>query len=191
VKGIILLAGFQILAPIFYFVQRSGDRVGGPISFVKSCWLIFAITLWVIGPFVFATLTPETWIRHAWWLLGASMLLRGGIELVLCYVTHGWKTEYGIAHDAFQIGLCTFFLLTLASGPSGFLSLHSALVGLTVVSLICEMGFVATFLKLTGGPREGVYFVSGAQTRINRITAGLLIPQHFTLWIILSSLVAQ
>lgn len=185
---VVLLACFQVFGVVFYFVQRSGKTVGGAISIVKSFWLTFAISHWVLGPFVYAALAPDTALRGAWWVLGSSMALRSFIELILCYGTLSWKTEYGIAHDAFQAGLCVFFLYLLWLAPHTDL-IHAGLVLLTIISLACEVGFVATFRKATGGPALGVYFVPGHETRINRITLALLLPQYAALAILLWFLV--
>lgn len=186
----VLLAFFQLFGVVFYYVQRSGKTVGGAISLVKSFWLTYAITHWVLGPFVYAALAPDPVLRGAWWVLGSSMALRSIIELILCYGTLTWKTEYGIAHDAFQAGLCVFFLYLLCLPPETDW-IHAALVLLTIVSLGCEVGFVATFRKATGGPALGVYFVPGHETRINRITLTLLLPQYAALAFLLWLLVQQ
>jgi len=189
---VLCLAAFQIFAVLFYFIQKSGKTVGGAISLVKSFWLTFAISHWVFGPFLYASLTEDPALRGAWQVLGASMALRSVIELILCYVTLSWKTDYGIAHDAFQAGLCIFFLYFLWFMPPGNsanatvdASLHAALVILTLTSLVCEVGFVAAFRRSTGGPAGGVYFVPAQEKRINRITLLLLAPQYASLWVIL------
>lgn len=193
--SVLSLAAFQIFAVVFYFIQKSGKAVGGAISLVKSFWLTFAISHWVIGPFIYASLTDDSAIRGAWILLGASMALRSIVELILCYVTLSWKTDYGIAHDAFQAGLCVFFLYLLCFLPpensNGSLLLHAALVVLTFTSLACEVGFVAAFRRSTGGPSEGVYFVPAHEKRINRITLLLLAPQYAALWTTLWLLAAK
>jgi hypothetical protein len=192
-KAVLFLGLFQIFAVVFYFVQKSGKTVGGAISLVKSFWLTFAISHWVFGPFVYASLTEIQTLSGAWFVLGASMALRSVIELILCYGTLSWKTEYGIAHDAFQAGLCIFFLYFLWITPAagGTLLSHASLVLLTLSSLACEVGFVAAFRRSTEGPAKGVYFVPAEEKRINRITLLLLAPQYTALWIILWQLAYQ
>lgn len=178
------LAGFQLFAVAFYFVQKSGRTVGGPISPVKSLWLTYAISLWVIGPFFFAALAETQSLREAWLAAAASMAARSVVELILCYATHSWKTEYGVAHDSFQAGMFVLFLvLERTAHPA-----HLLLAGLTIVSLACEVYFVSVFRRHTAGPSEGIYFVSSEESRINRITAWILLPQYAVFWAALGML---
>ncbi|HNE22122.1 MAG TPA: hypothetical protein PLG78_03085 [Leptospiraceae bacterium] len=171
-----MLLIFQAAAPLFYLKQKSGKAVGGPISMVKSFWLIFAITLWILLPSILSFTAPGE-LRICFQLLAVSMILRGVVELYLCYGTIRWKTEYGIAHDSLQIGIC-ITLLTTRSLPA----VHALIILLTILSLITEMYFVHRFRISTSGPAQGVYFVPETDKRTNRLTLLIFAPQYMAFW---------
>ena len=105
-------------------------------------------------------------------ILAISMGLRVIIEVPLCLMKR-WRVAYGVTHDfihagAVIAGMCFF------SVPG--LEVWGAL---TLLSLASELIFVRWFVKATGGPGNGVYFVPGGEAfrSINIGTAIIFIPQ--------------
>ncbi len=87
-----------------------------------------------------------------------------------------WKTTYGVAHDYFHLAIVvvSLFLMPVSSW---------VWLGLTAVSLICEIHFVRCFKATGGKPEDGIYFVpDGEEYRwVQRRTAYLLSPQLLVL----------
>ncbi len=151
------------LAVVVWVVQKRRNAVGGPISFPKALWLVFAVVLWFLVP-------VALWEHDTFWsLLFFSMLVRAVVEIPLCTVGK-WKTSYGIAHDLIHLALV---LAGLAMGVRPLLWLV-----LTGVTLIAEMFFVRLFKKATAGPENDVFFVPAGREyrKINTITVAVLIP---------------
>lgn len=151
------------LAVIVWVVQKRRHAAGGPISFPKALWLVFAIVLWFLVP-------VALWEHDTFWsLLFFSMLVRAAVELPLCVVGK-WKTEYGITHDLMHL---TLVLVGVVMGARPLLWLV-----LTGVTLIAEIYFVSLFKKATAGPENDVFFVPAGREyrKINALTIGVLIP---------------
>lgn len=181
VEASALLAA-QLLGPVFRWWQnRVPDRIGGPISLVKAQWFVFATSLWVVTPMLADG--PEGF-RLVCWVLAASMLLRGAIELWLCLVTRTWKTSYGVSHDVLQLVLAVGGLVWFVLSDAPVWALLFA--GLTISTLLTEITFVGWFRKATAGPEDGVYFVPDTPEckDLNRRTARLFLPQ-FALYLAL------
>lgn len=160
-----LLLGTQVLWPLLWWWQKRPGATGGPISWVKAGWLVFVINLWFVVPLAL-------WEKGLLWsLLFGSMLVRGAIELPLC-AKGKWRTNYGIGHDAFHLLLAGLFLF-----QGGIPTLWLILTALT---LLCEIGFVFLFKRVTKGPEEGVFFVPDGQEyrKVNILTALVLLPTY-------------
>jgi hypothetical protein len=164
-----------VLSLLFPIYQNKNGRLGGAISIWKSIWLIYAIVLWLVLPWFFVGFND--W----WFLLGGSMLLRGLVEIPLCY-TKKWKVSYGVTHDVIHLFLVVPLFFVIGSEGQVWL-------WLTLISLLVEIVFVYCFRLTCGNPAEGVYFVpQGTQFKwLNQLTAFLLVPQlaviGWMLWI--------
>jgi hypothetical protein len=157
----LLLGSFVAIACGTWWFQNRGDRIGGRISGIKAGWLAYAIVLWIGVPLV---LCGE---GTGFMALLVSMLVRAVVEIPLC-LTARWRVAYGVAHDLIHVILVI-----------GFWSSLGIWAWPTVVSLITELIFVYWFVKATGGPAKGVFFVPGdaAHRRINCCTAVIFVPQ--------------
>ncbi|MGB6220603.1 hypothetical protein [Haloferula sp.] len=173
--GSLLLAGVGVaLAGGVWWRQNRGGAPGGGISAAKAAWLAYAIVLWILLPL----LLLQAGLPFV--LLAASMVLRAAIEIPLC-ATGRWRVAYGVGHDVFHLLLLGFVSWQMpVPGLAPW-------VALTAVSLLCELCFVRWFVKATGGPKEGVFYVPpGRESRwIHRWTAALLVPQLTFLLLIL------
>lgn len=165
-EAIVLLATTVAIALSVCFYQNRGERIGGEISVIKAAWLAYAIVLWIILPV--ALLREGT----AFWVLATSMGVRAILEVPLCLMRR-WRVVYGVAHDLFHAGsvlavMCCWYV------PG--LEVWGALI---LISLASELLFVRWFVKATGGPDKGVFFVPGGGNfrSINYGTAILFIPQ--------------
>ena len=153
---------------------------GGPIAMTKACWLVYAITLWLVAPLMLAGNAwrdQDRWLLAAMGLLAASLAIRGLVELAM--LRRGtWRVAHGLGHDRWHLGLCT-----LAGALCGYggASLGTWLVlGLTVIAMISELHFVAAFANATAGPAAGIYFVPN-ETRhhaLLRRCATIFLPQY-------------
>lgn len=157
----LLLGSFVSIACGTWWFQNGGDRVGGRISAVKAGWLAYAVVLWFGVPLFLCD--KET----GFLILLTSMVARAVIEIPLC-LTGRWRVAYGVAHDLIHLVLVVIFW-----SPLGVWAWP------TTVSLITELVFVYWFMKATGGPVSGVFFVPGgaAHRWINVWTAIIFIPQ--------------
>ncbi|MCB1316750.1 MAG: hypothetical protein KDK34_20615 [Leptospiraceae bacterium] len=176
-----ILAAWMILAPLFGYVQNRKARTGGAISLPKSMWLLFVIGLWILMPgFLGFGPVEDAAFRLVFLTLCGSMLLRGIIELLLCYRLFAWRVSYGVGHDLFQLMLAIVGgVLLLWRAEQIDLMPAMPILLITITTLLCELYFVYAFHKTTGGPGQGFYFVSGDERfrTINRLTMMLLIPQ--------------
>ncbi len=163
-----------ILSLLFPMYQNKKGRLGGAISIWKSIWLVYAIVLWLVLPWFFAEF-------NAWWfLLAGSMMVRGLIEIPLCYKKQ-WKVSYGVVHDVIHLFLVASLIFVIGSSGQVWL-------WLTLISLLVEIVFVYCFRQTGGDPAEGVYFVPHGKKfkRVNQLTAFLLVPQLAVIgWIFL------
>ncbi len=168
----ILLALQPAALAIWHWQKRPG-ALGGPISLIKALWLTYAISLWIVVPFL-------SWRDHPVFAVWAvSMGIRTIAEIPLC-LTKRWRVTYGVAHD----------LIHLALVVAGWIWAPQLWIvaALTAVSLATELLFVRWFKKRTAGPGEGVYFVPGGEAHrdVNRKTAWIFLPQYaaFLSWLL-------
>lgn len=179
------LCGFGI-----YFYQNSSlQPLGGPISLVKSFWLTYCITLWLVAPLMFTLRRSfgRGALHKLLRLLAASMVLRSVVEIYLC-VTVEWSTLYGLGHDAFHATLLLAGLpFVLREKIPSVRWQGIAIVVLTLASLASEVTFVGWFRAATAGPASGIYFVPDGDlfAEINRRTAFVFLPQYavFIAWL--------
>ena len=178
VVGAAMLVAFGVL---FRRRQKPG-AIGGPISAAKAYWLSFAIYLWfVVCPVVGGEPTAPSSLRLPLLVVGASMWLRGAVEMVMLYGTKTWRPPLGIAHDILTIIL---LLTMVAAGVVGGVGLvwspmAMAMAMLTVVvlaSLVLEIVHARTFFAVVGTGTvgdDGVWFADDDDPRfiaINRRT---------------------
>ena len=161
-----LLALLLTAWPVYHWQNRPG-ATGGPISKVKSLWLVYAIVLWFVTPLFLWT---QGWIFPA---LAISMILRGLVEIPLC-CSGRWRVWMGIAHDAFHGALLVIGIVAFRHEPAIITWL-----GLMLIAIVTEMVFVRWFHHATGGPQTGTYFVPETSefTHINRRTFWIALPQ--------------
>ncbi|MFK5923697.1 MAG: hypothetical protein QM496_16080 [Verrucomicrobiota bacterium] len=175
-EALFLMVGTVVFACGVWAFQNHGERRGGKISPIKAAWFAYVLMLWVVLPLVL--LREGT----AFVVLAVSMGLRVLVEIPLC-LTRRWRVAYGVLHDLFHIGLVLVVMY-------GFAVPGLKVWGtLTIVSLISELLFVRWFVKATGGPGKGVYFVPGGDgyRSINYSTAGILFPQAIGFFYLLMS----
>lgn len=186
-----LVAVFVVMAAFgvsYHRRQNRPGRLGGPISRAKAVWLSYAVLLWFfVCPLV--ALDPAV-MRPARLLLGAFgafMWARGVAELLLLYVFKRWRPPMGVGHDLaclVLLGAGAWWLWPeLSAVGRPFDGWVLGLLGLVVVSLVCEVGFAWSFHVAVGGATHGdhgVWFASEDEPRfraINRWTAALEAPQ--------------
>lgn len=169
------------LAYSFNRKQNSKDPwTGGPISWPKSFWLAYTVCTWFLLPIVFL-LHPDLpvgyqafFIAHllSWWI-------RGPLELVMIYKWFNWSPRYGISHDIFHLGLCSYFLVqswneisTSFATPVGFVT--GIFCSIILFTTCAEILFAALFLRLRTHQeeKENIYFASDDPKWIfiNRVT---------------------
>ncbi len=161
-----LLVGGVILALAVYFYQNRSGRIGGSISAIKAAWLAYAIVLWIVLPVIL-------WREGtAFVVLAISMGVRVIVEVPLCLIGR-WRVVYGVLHDLFHAAAV---ITVMCCWDLPGLEVWGVL---TLVCLVSELLFVRWFVKATGGPSEGVYFVPGGEgfRAINYATAMIFIPQ--------------
>lgn len=186
--GLVASLGACVASAIWFRAkQNRSHAMGGKISNPKLLWLFFAIFFWLFECAVLA-FEPSLPLGYRV-ILGVhalSMWARGGLEMVMLYVTKNWRPPIGISHDVFCIvtvlALGVFFRdeLSLASpwGPWA-----PALVGMLLFSLCVEVLYAALFFQAVDGKTtgdKGIWFASGDEARfrrINRITTAFNVPQ--------------
>jgi len=169
VRVVILLALQPVAFLVWSWQNSRPGALGGPVSLVKSFWLIYAVSLWLVLPLLWWS---EHWVFRLW---AISMVVRSGVEVPLC-LTRRWKVAYGVGHDAVHLA---FVAVGLALMPQ-----FRMISVLTAVSLVSELVFVHWFRARTAGPDEGVYFVPGdaAYRDLNRKTCWIFLPQYAAFW---------
>ena len=200
-----ILAGLGVIgvvAALTYVRQNRGTgRMGGRISRGKALWLGYALSLWfVICPAL--ALDPQLPVpfRVVLGTFGVSMWARGLLELYLLYVKHGWKSSYGVAHDAFCLAVILAQLVWLARQIVASLGTPLSgwalgLVGVVVISLLLEIGYARTFYRVverrTTG-KAGIWFASTDDPRFRslvRVTAIANVPLYAFLLVFLIAVV--
>ena len=190
----LLVVGVALLGAFFHRRQNARRSLGGRISPAKAAWLTFAVLFW-LGVCPLLALDPALPTRWRWvlGLFAAQFWLRALVELWMLYVSKSWRPPYGIAHDAFSIGVVGGAALLAPGAWTGGLG---DLVGLgatlvLLASLVAETGYAVAFHRLVEGRttgEDGVWFADGEDPRfstLNRITAAVNVP----LWAGLAALV--
>lgn len=179
------LGGCVLAARWFRGKQNRAHAMGGKISNPKLLWLFFAIWFWL---FECAVLAFEPSLPSGYRIIlgvhALSMWLRGGVEMVMLYVTRNWRPPIGITHDVLCIltvlGLAVALPLPLDSAWGLF---APALVFMLLFSLFVEVLYAALFFQAVEGKTtgdKGIWFASEDEARfrrINRITTGFNVPQ--------------
>jgi hypothetical protein len=192
-----ILAGLGVIgvvAALTYVRQNRGAaRMGGRISRGKALWLGYALSLWfVICPALAFEPQLAAPFRIVLGTFGASMWARGLLELYLLYFRRGWKSSYGVAHDAFCLVVMVAQLAWLARPIAASLGtpLSSWALGLTavvLVSLVLEIGYARTFYRIVEGRttgKAGIWFASAHDPRFRslvRATALANVPLYIFL----------
>jgi hypothetical protein len=161
IQSLSLLAAFAAIAGGVWIFQNRGERLGGKISAIKAAWLAYAIVLWLGVPLLLWN------SASAFQWLAISMLIRAAIEIPLCLIGK-WRVAYGISHDILHAIITLFFITQIPIWGS-----------LTLISLTTEIVFVTWFVRATGGPRDGIFFVPTGEAfrKINRRTVLIFLPQ--------------
>jgi hypothetical protein len=195
---LLILTGMVLGAIRFHCRQNQtqGAWTGGPISWPKCFWLLYALGAWFLLPLVLA-LTPgiACEFRDLLFLSAAIWWTRGVIELVMIYRLYNWSPVYGISHDA----LHNLMLFTGTAWASSRVGLHGIssnpanlqaviLLATTQFALMSEAVFAALFIATRGTSPDKVkiYFASDEPVfrLINRFTFSVCV-------IVYASLVAQ
>lgn len=194
----LILSGMVLGAVRFHKRQNQteGAWTGGPISWPKCFWLLYALGAWFLLPWVlvFAPAIScefrDLLILHTgvWWT-------RGVIEMVMIYRLFNWSPVYGITHDAFH-NIMLFVGTAWACARLGIAGVRDnpanlqafILLATTQFALIAEGGFAALFIATRGTDKSKVkiYFASDDPVfrLINHFTAAVC-------WIVYTSLVVQ
>ncbi len=103
----------------FYYLQNQPNRIGGAISFPKTCWLGLAIFYWYFLPLILL-LDKRSQNKYFYWgirLFFASMLLRAFLELYLMYGKQAWLYEYGITHNILSVIVLIAVIISVEKMP--------------------------------------------------------------------------
>lgn len=189
----LIVVGFFALTPLFYYLQNRKAAIGGGVSFIKSAWLVYVICLWYIIPLL--QLQTDSIINKYYIVFLISVILRAVVEGVLCYITHTWRVLYGIFFDILHLIIAGFAIYHLVSITEEidrvtfflFLNKFSNIIFfmLLCLSLFAELIFVNWFVKVTGGPARGYYFVPNRPEFrwVHRGTLFLFLPQFIIFWL--------
>jgi hypothetical protein len=131
-------------------------RLGGEISPSKALWLYWTISVWFFFlPYALMTHRWQDAFHYGWMILTVSMWLRGIAEIYMLFFSKNWTPYIGIAHDIF----------TLAIMVAAYLwNYQSFIVGawwvqyfsiLLLISLVVEVYYAKTFLKIVGQRTKG------------------------------------
>jgi hypothetical protein len=186
-KLFVVVAGTILLSFGVVFRRRQkGGAMGGAISLPKAIWLPLAIFEW----FVFCVavgfdpaLPPA--LRCPFAAVGASMWLRGAVEMVMLYGTKSWRPPMGIAHDLITLALLGVIVVVnhdaVAAGAVGeqanaLSQMAVAMLPVVAISLVVEVVHAWTFYGVVGRGTtgdEGIWFADDTDPRfiaINRRT---------------------
>lgn len=146
------------VAVVFYWLQNSGQLLGGKIALPKLFWLVYAIVLWFLIPgfLVKRKQTPRHWRTVFGWFL-INMLLRGVVELYLMYVTVNWSPYYGIAHDLFSIVVLGWLLVFVRHNIH--MDCYLGYAAVLITTLMIESVFVMYMINAVSADGHRVYFV--------------------------------
>jgi hypothetical protein len=131
-------------------------RLGGEISASKALWLYWTISVWfMFMPYVLLSQRWQDAFHYGWMALTISMWLRGIAEIYMLFISKNWTPYIGIAHDVF-----TFAIMAVA-----YLWFHESFaVGawwvqyfsiVLLISLVVEIYYAKTFLKIVGQRTKG------------------------------------
>jgi len=162
-KGLLyVLIVFGVCTAWFFSRQNYAGQIGGQISIVKTLWLYYAISAWIIIPiFYFHSNKTNLILSRIYKFHLISFTIRALVELWMLYVTISWIPPYGIAHDVFAISLIAFslwyfreklHLIADKGNVSAKRFLYSIQIGLCI-----EIVFAWLFYRVTGG-QVGIYF---------------------------------
>jgi hypothetical protein len=186
--GLVASLGACLVAALWFRGKQNRAHVmGGKISNPKLLWLFFAIWFWL---FECAVLAFEPSLPRGYRVIlgvhALSMWARGGLEMVMLYVTKNWRPPIGIGHDLFCLGTVLVLLLVFRAElplDSAWGPWAPALVAMLLFSLCVEVLYAALFFKAVEGKttgEKGVWFASEDEARfrrINRITTAFNVPQ--------------
>lgn len=169
--------------------QNRAPALGGAISRAKQLWLIWAVYAWFVLAPLFA-LTPglSSATQATLLVFAVSMWLRGGVELVMLYVTRNWRPPMGMAHDVFTAALLAVGLgFILRQPPAPMVAAEAwgrSLVVVLLVSMALETGYAMAFHRAVEGRTtgdDGVWFATADEPRfrrVNRVTAWANVPLY-------------
>jgi hypothetical protein len=174
--------------------NKEGAWTGGPISWPKSFWLVYALGAWFFLPWIFAFAPGiSCYLRDLMLIHVTIWWIRGVLEGFMIYRWYNWSPVYGITHDAFHL-----MLLSIGSawalGKIGWAevagnpaNLHAFIfLVVTQFALISEAVFAALFIATRGPDKSKIYFASDDPMfrLINGFTRAVV-------WIVYSALVIQ
>lgn len=177
---LIIMAMVHSLGPVFFFVQNRTKARGGGISLVKAFWLVYVISLWYVFPVLLAFKALNQIEVLCLYLFLGSVGLRAIIEIILCYITHNWRVLYGVLFNIIHllIALTSIALFIIADSQLLFAFTFLA------ICILTELVFVRWFIKSTGGPEQGYYFVPDLPEYawVHRCSLMLFVPQFILFW---------
>lgn len=173
-----LLARFGVR----FHAKQARGALGGRISRAKAYWLPFAIYFWfVVCPLVAASDVFATPVRVALGAFGAFMWVRGGVEMVMLYVTKNWRPPLGIGHDVLCIALVVGVLGWHRDALPALGALDTwglGFVAAVLVSLIVEIHHAWSFFVAVRGAttgEDGVWFADDEDERFRAINRATLV----------------
>ncbi len=173
---VVVGAAVLVLFGVFFKKRQERGGLGGSISRAKTFWLCFAIFFWfIVAPAVGMDESLPLPLRRVFLAVGASMWLRGVVEMVMLYVTRNWRPPFGVAHDIVTILLILGALVVGATEPVSHDATSIATAALVVAllaSLIIEIVHARTFFAVVGRGTvgdDGVWFADEHDPRFTAI----------------------
>jgi hypothetical protein len=172
--ALLILAAMVAAAVRFHHMQNrppeQGCWTGGPISWPKSFWLVYALGAWFFLPWVFAFAPGiDCWLRAVLLIHVTIWWFRGALEGFMIYRWFNWSPAYGISHDGFHL-LFLFIGTAWAAGHVGWSRLVAnpadlqafVFLATTQFAITAEAVFAALFIATrgTGADKTKIYFAS-------------------------------
>lgn len=161
---------------LFLIQHQKNPRKGGSLAPSKRFWLFYTLFTW----FIFiplslyeAKVSPPYILSFR--LLTISMWIRGGIELIMMYLTKNWTPPLGIAHNLLTF---TLFVSCLSQYEQIRPDIELFFFVTVGISLLLETYYAIAFYKVVKEKTKGdeaIWFVNKENPQFKTI----LLFTHF------------